>query len=251
MNPGHAALLAVAGFVAGTLNAVAGGGSLISFPALLATNIGSVSANVTNTVALWPGYVGGAIGYRSELRRDRALAIDMCTTSVIGAVIGSVLLLTTPADVFTHLVPYLVLAGTLLFAFQPILAKRVAERAGRNGHEHGKLPLRIGILLAAVYGAYFGAGLGIMLLGVLGVLLAVDLQRQNALKNALSLTINTVALVAFAIFAPVKWGPVAIMAATSLLGGYGGARFARRLPAKILRAIVIVFGLVVGIKLFF
>ncbi|MGX7679113.1 sulfite exporter TauE/SafE family protein [Jatrophihabitans sp. DSM 45814] len=250
MTPGQAALLAGAGFVAGTLNAVAGGGSLISFPALLAAGLGSVPANVTNTVALWPGYVGGAIGYRRELSQDRRQVVALCLTGLVGAAAGSVLLLTTPADVFTALVPWLVLAATALFALQPWVSAWVSRRARMSGRDPSGPPLIIGVLLASVYGAYFGAGLGIILLAVIGSLLSINLQQVNAYKNALSMSINTLAMVFFAIFGPVHWLPVLIMAATSLLGGFLGAKVARRLPAHGLRIAVIGFGTVVAIVLF-
>lgn len=241
----------VAGLVAGSLNAVAGGGSLVSFPALLATGLGGVSANVTNTVSLWPGYVGGALGYRRELTTDRRTVVPLAITSLVGAAGGCVLLLTTPASVFTALVPWLVLGGTALFALQPVLTARVraaTERRSSTGDAPGAVA-HAGVLFASVYGAYFGAGLGIMLLAVLGSLLPLDLQRVNGIKNALSTTINTVAMLAFAVLGPVHWEAVLVMASASLLGGVAGARVAKRLPARALRSFVVVFGLVVGVTL--
>ncbi|HZC53512.1 MAG TPA: sulfite exporter TauE/SafE family protein, partial [Mycobacterium sp.] len=250
VTAGQIVLLAGAGFLAGTVNAVAGGGSLISFPALLATHLGSVSANVTNTVALWPGYVGGAAGYRDVLSRDRRQVLVLCAISLFGAAGGSVLLLTTPSDVFSRLVPWLILGATALFAMQPVVARHVRPHERRGG-AGSMIGLRAGVLLSGVYGAYFGAGLGIMLLGILGLVLTADLQRVNGVKNALSLAINTLALVIFAGFGPVRWSAVAIMATTSLLGGFAGSRVARLLPPRLLRAAVVIFGLVVGIKLLF
>lgn len=249
MTPGEALFLAGAGFLAGSLNAVAGGGSLVSFPALLATNIGSVSANVTNTVALWPGYLGGAIGYRKDLSADRRQLGWFAAIGAIGAVVGSVLLLTTPADIFTALVPWLVLGASVLFALQPLVSRRLRSRKAMVTSDRPSVGAIIGVLLASVYGGYFGAGMGIMLLAILGTTLDASLQRINGLKNALSLTVNTVALVFFAGFGPVRWLPVVIMAVTSLVGGYAGARVARRLPAVALRCAIVVFGMVVGLKL--
>lgn len=250
MNLGTGLLLGGAGVLAGAFNAVAGGGSLISFPALLAAGYGSVTANVTNTVALWPGYLGGAVGYRKELAADRPRLVRLGILSVIGAAVGSVLLLTSPAAAFARLVPWLILGATGIFALQPVLAARIRNRRV-DGQTGGSGWVYVGVLLSSVYGGYFGAGLGIMLLGVLGTFLPVGLQAINGLKNALSLAINTLAMAAFVIFGPVAWLPVLIMAVASLVGGYAGARVARRLPVLALRIAVIVFGAVVGLKLLF
>lgn len=249
MTPGHIVLLAAAGFLAGAINAVAGGGSLVSFPALLAVGLPSITANVTNTVALWPGYVGGAVPYRAELSAQRSRIIALGLTSLVGAALGAVLLLTTPGSVFTLLVPYLVLSACALLAVQPFVAARVAARARGRTDAASVLPLHLGVLVASVYGAYFGAGLGVMLLAILGILLPEGLSELNGLKNALSLTINTLALLAFALFGPVRWVAVLIMAVASLLGGVAGARVARRLSSQVLRRVVIVFGVVVAVKL--
>lgn len=250
MTLAHVLLLAVAGLVAGTLNAVAGGGSLVSFPALLAVGLPSVAANVTNTVALWPGYLGGALGYRRELAADRRPAIALSVTSLAGAVAGSVLLLTTPADVFTTLVPWLVLGATVLFAAQPRVAQRVRSRRASPGRLGVGTGAHLSVVVASVYGAYFGAGLGIILLAVLGSLVTGDLQRVNGLKNVLSLAINTVALLVFALFGPVQWLPVLVMAVASLVGGLLGARVARRLAPATLRRALVLFAVVVVVTLF-
>ncbi len=170
-------------------------------------------------------------------------------TSLVGAALGAVLLLTTPASVFTALVPWLVLSACALLAVQPRVAGWSAARTGEDGHPGFRLPLHLGVLASSVYGAYFGAGLGVMLLGVLGILLADPLSKLNGLKNALPLSINTVALLAFVVFGPVRWLAVLVMAVTSLGGGFLGARLARRLSSKVLRIMVIVFGVVVGVKL--
>ncbi len=247
MTPGQTTLLAGAGFLGGAINAVAGGGSLVSFPALLAVGLPSVTANVTNTVALWPGYVGGALPYRDELRTQRSRVVALALTSLAGAALGAVLLLTTPASLFTLLVPYLVLAACALLAVQPWVAARVAARPGQS--QGSQAPLHLGVLASSVYGAYFGAGLGVMLLAVLGIFLPEDLARLNGLKNALSLSINTLALLAFVLFGPVRWAAVLVMAVASLLGGVAGARVAKRLSSRVLRLVVIVFGVLVAVKL--
>ena len=248
MTPGTVALLSGAGLAAGAVNAVAGGGSLLSFPALLAAGYPSVTANVTNTVALFPGYAGSVAGGRPELvgqaRRVRSLAL----VSVVGAIGGAVLLLTTPGEVFTRVVPFLILLACALLLLQPRLSRAVQARAEARGTDHAWV-LQASVLVAAVYGSYFGAGLGVILLGVLGVLLHERLQRVNALKNVLSLTMNAVALVAFGIFGPVAWSAVLVLAIASLAGGYLGVRAARRIPPAVLRAAVVVYGVVVAVLL--
>ena len=248
MTPGVAALLAGAGLVAGAVNAVAGGGSLISFPALLAAGYPSVTANVTNTVALFPGYAGSVVGGRPELVGQAGRIRSIAITSVLGAVVGAAVLLTTPGDVFRELVPYLILLACVLLVFQPRLARIVkARQDGATGDL--SVVLQAGVFLAAMYGAYFGAGLGVLLLGILGIFLHERLQRVNALKNVLSLIINGVALVAFGVFGPVAWDAVLVIALASLAGGYLGARIARRLPAGLLRAAVVTYGVVVAVIL--
>jgi uncharacterized membrane protein YfcA len=248
LNLMEVGLLAVAGVAAGVVNAIAGGGSLISFPALLAVGYPTVSANVTNTVALWPGYIGGALGYRAELSGQRGRAVAFSATSVIGALAGCVLLLVTPDGVFKALVPVLIAVASLLLAVQPWLKKRLSASARLNGRHHQVL-LHAGILFGGVYGAYFGAGLGVMLLGILGVFVHDNLQRVNAVRAVLSLVINTVAFAAFALFGPVRWYAVAVMAAASLVGGFAGARVARRLPPAVLRGVIVTFGFGVAVAL--
>lgn len=244
-----AALLAGAGLLAGAVNAVAGGGSLISFPALLAAGYPPVTANVTNTVALFPGYAGSVAGGRLELGGQGARVRTIGVTSVIGAVGGSVLLLTTPSDVFRAVVPFLILLACGLLMLQPRLARVVQSRTV-SGRGDRSPTLQASVLVAAVYGAYFGAGLGVLLLGVLGIFLAEQLRRINALKNVLSLVINAVALIAFGIFGPVAWEAVLVVAATSLAGGFLGARLASRIPSALLRAGVVLYGVAVSILLF-
>jgi uncharacterized membrane protein YfcA len=241
-------LLAVAGVAAGVVNAIAGGGSLISFPALLAVGYPTVAANVTNTVALWPGYIGGALGYRAELSGQRGRAIAFSVTSVIGALAGCLLLLVTPDGVFETLVPILIAVASLLLAVQPWLKKRLSGSERLTGRHHQVL-LHTGILFGGVYGAYFGAGLGVMLLGILGVFVHDHLQRVNAVRAVLSLVINTIACAAFAIFGPVQWSAVAVMAVASLAGGFLGARVARRLSPAVLRGVIVTFGFGVAVAL--
>lgn len=248
MGPVEVAGLAAASFAAGAINAVAGGGSLVSFPALVAAGYASKTANVTNTVALWPGYLGGSLGYRRELGTQWGRVVAMLAPSVLGAVAGSAILLSTPESAFDAIVPYLILFACLVMGFQDRLGV-VAQRHGRSGA--GRLPplLLIALFVLAMYGAYFGAGLGILTLAVLGIFLPDDIQHSNALKGMFSLVVNGVAVMYFAPFGPVRWLPVVIMATGALAGGYLGVGVARRLGKGWLRAVVISYGVIVALVL--
>jgi uncharacterized membrane protein YfcA len=248
LGAGQLALLAAAGLAAGAVNAVAGGGSLISFPALLAAGYGSVTANVTNAVAVLPGYLGGTIGYRAELEGQRPRAIALSITSAVGAVAGAWLLIVSPAHVFRSVVPFLILGSCALLAAQPAISRRLPPPREGPG-EHLSLRLHAMQLAASVYGGYFGAGLGILLLAVLGIGLRDSLQRLNALKGLLSLVVGVAAVAYFAAFGPVAWGAAAVMAAASLIGGRAGAGLARKLTPFALRWVVIAFGVGVAIAL--
>jgi len=241
----EALLLGGAGLLAGAVNAVAGGGSLISFPALLAVGQPPLTANVTNAVAMVPGYLGGSIGYRRELAGQGRRALALTGTCAAGAAAGAFLLLASPEALFEAMVPFLVLASSALLAAEPLLARAVrAPGAGVRS-----LRLHATTFAASVYGGYFGAGLGILLLAVLELSIADAVQRLNALKVVLSLAIGLVAAVCFTILAPVQWGAAALMAATGLLGGQVGVGLARRLEDRLLRWLVVAFGLVVGVAL--
>jgi uncharacterized membrane protein YfcA len=259
LEPVQLVLLAAAALVAGAVNAVAGGGSLLSFPALLAVGYPALTANVTNSVALTPGYFGGTVGYRRELGGQRARILALGATSAAGAVVGAFLLLVSSAALFERVVPFLIFLACGLLAVQTRLAGLVWEyregRAGgppageQAGADRHTVPLFAAQFLAAVYGAYFGAGVGIMMLAILGIFLADTLQRLNALKGLLSLLVSVIAAVYFAIFAEVGWVAVAVMAAASLLGGQLGVVLARRLNDQVLRWLVIAFGVAVGLRL--
>lgn len=247
MELGAVVLLALAGTAAGAINAVAGGGSLVTFPTLLALGYPSVIANVTNTVAALPGYVGGAWGYRRELVGQRRRVIVLGLITVAGAVGGSALLLGGSEQTFRAVVPWLVLASTALLAVQPALARLVTRQPSVDAERLGWAGL--GQFGVAVYGGYFNAGLGIMMLGVLGIALHESLQRLNALKSVLSVIASAVSLVYFTLFATVSWPAAAIMAITGLLGGWMGAAIGRRLPVPLLRWSVVTFGFVVFLVL--
>jgi uncharacterized membrane protein YfcA len=241
-------LVGVVALLAGGLNSVAGGGSLLLFPALVAAGLPPLAANVTTTVSVWPGYVGTAAGYRAELRGQRSSVLALAATVLLGGGAGALLLLTTPESLFEAVVPALVVAASLLLALQERVTRWVSTVPGAAGGLRSPL-LHVALFLAAVYGGYFGGALGVVLLAVLAVFLAGDLQRLNALRSVLSLLVNTVALAAFALFGPVAWTVVAVAAPACLLGGYVGARLARRLPVRALRGAVVVFGLAVGVAL--
>jgi uncharacterized protein len=247
-------LLACAGLAAGITNSIAGGGSLISFPILLVVGYPAVAANVTNTVALWPGYLSGVLTYRSELGAQRHRIESLAPFAVVGAIAGTILLLKAPPGVFKAVVPYLVFLAVGLLALQPRIAAFVQRRRVATGthdalEEHRAGSLRLVVLLASVYGAYFGGALGVILVAVLGVFLTATAQQINALKNTMSLIINSVALVGFALFGPVAWEAVAVLGPASLVGGAIGGRLAQRLSAKALRRTVIIYGMAAGIRL--
>ncbi len=237
-----------AAMVAGGINAVAGGGTLVSFPVLIGLGVPSVNANVTNTVALCPGYFGGAYAQRAALEDQRGRARRLLPVSAIGGLVGSVLLVATSDAVFRDLVPVLILVACALLGFQDAIKRRVFSN---RSHAHREAPplLMVGVFLSAVYGGYFGAGLGIMLLAVLGLLLDDQLPKLNALKTVLSFTINIVAALFFVFSGKVEWAYVAVMAPASLVGGHLGGSMVGRLDPKVLRVIVIAFGVAVAVKM--
>jgi uncharacterized protein len=241
MSFGEIVAIALAGLAAGTINTVVGSGTLITFPVLLAFGYAPVTANVSNTIGLVPGSVSGAVGYRRELAGQRSRAIRLGTSSVLGGITGAVLLLLAPASVFKAVVPVFIAIALALVVLQPRLKALLAERDIDAIHERG-LVVALAIYLTGVYGGYFGAAQGILLLGILGVTLAQDLHRTNALKNVLAGLTNGVAGVYFIFAAHVDWAPAAIIAVTSILGAQLGARYGRRLPAAALRALIVVVG---------
>lgn len=264
--------LLLAGLVSGAVNAVAGGGSLLLFPALLATGLPPLAANVTNSVAQWPGYAGTVLGARGELRGQRGRVLSTLGVAGVGSAVGCVLLLVLPGSVFDAVVPILVLLASALLALSPWLRRWVGkpESAGGSGagvpdratvpegtgvHEGAGDPDRRTVLLpavfvAAIYGGYFGGALGVILISLLALTAHDRLVRLNAVKAALSLVVATVTVVIFGIGAPVHWLDVALLAPTTLLGGFLGARVARRLPESVLRWSVVVLGVAVAVYLF-
>lgn len=247
MTPGAALLVAGAGFVGGAVNAVAGGGTLVTFPALLAAGLPPVLANTTSSVGLVAGYAGGTVAYRRELSGQRERGRGLVIAGVIGGIAGAVLLLITPGDSFRSVVPYLVLLACALLALQPRLARALAARGRAAAHPGWEAQLAIGV--GAIYGGYFGAGLGVIMLAVLGLLVADDLQRLNALKGVLSLVINLVGALIFVVTGHVDWLAAAFVAVGAALGATAGVGVARRLPATVIRAAVVVGGIAVAATL--
>lgn len=244
-------LVTVAAAIGGAVNSIAGGGTLVTFPALVALGVPAIVANATSTVALWPGALGSLWGYRSELAGVKAWAVRFALPSLAGGLAGALLLLRTPADRFDAIVPFLVLGATLLFLAQrPIMAslrRRVAPEAAVLADPASRAPGAALLLFqfgVAIYGGYFGAGIGILMLAALGFMGFTNIHRMNGLKNWGGLCINVVAAATFALQDIVDW-PVAIaMAAGAALGGYGGSRLAQRVPQEWVRRAVVVIGFV-------
>ncbi len=248
MSPGALVFLLVAGLFAGGVNAVAGGGSLLVFPALLAVGFPPLAANVTNSVAQWPGYVGIVAGTRHDLRGQRRRVLLTSAAGVAGSAVGCALLLTLPGAVFDTVVPVLVLLASVLLALQQRI-KRWFGTTAEPGAPDRLAALLPTVFVAAIYGGYFGGALGIMLIATLALSANDGLVRLNALKGLLALVIATVTVVIFSIGAPVDWLAVALLAPTTLVGGFLGAMLARRLPENVLRWAVVALGVAVSIYL--
>ena len=235
----------LAGIAAGTINTVVGSGTLITFPTLLAIGIPPVTANVSNTLGLVPGSLSGAIGYRRELADQRERLVRLGTASVLGGLSGAGLLLVLPAEAFNAIVPVLIALGCLLVLFQPAISRRVAARAEARGVErpvHGAAWVWVLVYLAGVYGGYFGAAQGVLLMAILGVGLTETMQRNNATKNVLAMLVNLVAAIVFVFVADINWTVAGLIALGSVIGGQIGATVGRRLPSWALRAFIVVVG---------
>lgn len=234
----------LAGMAAGTINVVVGSGTLITFPTLLAFGVPPVTANVSNTIGLVPGVASGVVGYRRELRGQRARSIRLGSASVAGGIVGALLLLSLPDGAFSAIVPALVLLGLVLVVLQPRISTWVDRRhAGARG-EFGPWWVWPAVFGTGVYGGYFGAAQGVILMGVLGIGIADTLQRLNGLKNVLAGLVNGIAGVIFLVVADVDWTVVALIAAGSIIGGQLGATLGRRLSPLVLRIVIVVVGLV-------
>ena len=242
----EAVAILLAGLAAGTINTVVGSGTLITFPTLLAFGVPPVTANVSNTIGLVPGSISGAIGYRRELAGQRSRVLRLSVASLVGGLVGAVLLLVLPDDAFAAIVPVLILLGCVLVILQPRISAWVARRhdaAGGLPH-HGAWWVWPAVLLTGVYGGYFGAAQGVLLMAVLGIGVDESLQRLNAVKNVLAAIVNGVAGVLFIALAEVDWQVVALIAVGSVIGAQIGATVGRRLPAVVQRVVIVVVGLV-------
>ena len=252
----HTLLLLAAAFVAGALNAVAGGGSFLTLPALVLTGLPPIVANATGTVALLPGYMAGAWGFRHDLAPPPGLSMRILVAlSVVGGAAGAALLLLTPAAAFRQLVPWLLLVATALFAFAPQLRnwgqRRQSQASplaneGRTVQAASTTQAIVGMLAVAAYGGYFNGGLGILLLALLGLLGQTQLHAMNGLKNVVSALLTAIAVVVYAIGGLVAWPQALLMMLAATAGGYGGARLAQRIPAAWLRGGIVLTGLVMS-----
>ena len=241
MDPLDALAIFAAGIAAGAINAVVGSGTLITFPVLIALGYQPLIANVSNNIGLVPGAVAGVFGYRRELQGQRSRAIRLGIFSVVGGIAGATLLLVLPASAFDAIVPALIAVALVLVVAQPRIERAVAHRPPPKG-EHG-VALRAAAGASGVYGGYFGAGQGILLMGILGIGLRDTMQRLNGLKNVLAGLVNAVAGVIFVFAADVDWGVAGLIAGGSIIGGLAGSHYGRRLEPNVLRALIVAVGL--------
>ncbi|MDP4510764.1 MULTISPECIES: sulfite exporter TauE/SafE family protein [unclassified Nonomuraea] len=252
MTPWEMAAVLAAGVAGGAINTVVGSGSLITFPTLLAVGLPPITANVSNNIGLVSGGFTGVMGYRPELKGQRERLLKLAPASAIGSLIGGFLLLNLPESSFNLIVSVLIAISCTLVLIQPRLSRLLnapeLNPASSSG-AHGGPWLWLGTLAAGMFGGYFGAGQGILLLGVMGILLADDLQRLNAAKNVLVLLVNSVAAVLYAVVADVDWLAVLLVALGSMAGGFLGARVGRRLPQPVLRGVIVCIGVVAIVKL--
>ncbi len=242
VSPLHAVAIFAAGIVAGTINTVVGSGTLFTFPVLLGFGYAPVAANVSNTVGLVPGSAAGAVGYRRELSGQGRRMLPLACASLVGGIAGAVLLLSLPASAFKAIVPVFIALALVLILAQPQISKLLTARRPRP-HGRAGPAATVGVLASGVYGGYFGAAQGILLLAILSLGLDEDLQRINALKVVLAGLVNLVSGIVFVFVAHIAWAPAGLIAAGSLLGGVLGARYGRRLPPVVLRAVIVVVGI--------
>lgn len=245
-------IIFLAGIAAGAINAIAGGGTLISFPALLWIGRDAIVANATSTVAIWPGSLAGAYGFRRELATARRWLLLLIVPSLVGGALGAWLLLRTPATTFERLVPFLILAATILLATQEMVTSRLGLVA--KSHENPGAGWLTFVLIfqfiVGVYGGYFGAGMGILMLAALGLIGMTDMHQMNGVKNILAVFINGIAAIYFALSHAVAWNDVLVMTIGTIIGGYLGARVARRFGRVLVRRAVVVIGIVMSVALF-
>ncbi|GGS62511.1 UPF0721 transmembrane protein [Planobispora rosea] len=256
MTPWEAVAVFAAGIGAGGINAVVGSGSLITFPTMVAVGLPPIVANVSNNIGLVPGSLTGALGYRAELKGQRDRLIRLGLGSLLGSLIGGVLLLSLPERTFTVVVSILIGLACVLVVLQPRLSAWVSAWR-EHQHPHGGPWLWLGVFAGGIYGGYFGAAQGVLLIGLLGIFLDDDLQRVNAAKNVLALVVNAAAAVLFILAdaldlfaeAAVDWTAVLLVAAGATIGGFLGAKVGRKLPAPVLRGFIVCVGIAAIIKL--
>lgn len=246
MSPAEIAAIFVAGLGAGLINAVVGSGTLFTFSTLVALGVPPVVANVSNTVGLVPGSASAAVGYRRELVGQRARVVRLASASLIGGILGAVLLLALPDRAFSAIVPVLIGLGILLVIFQRPISARVAARHESTGGlpDFGAWWVWPGVLVCGIYGGYFGAAQGVLLMAVMGLGVPETLQRLNGVKNVLAAIVNAIAGLIFIVVAEVDWQVVAVIAVSSVIGAQIGARYGRRLPDAALRAAIVTVGTV-------
>ncbi|HET8607361.1 MAG TPA: sulfite exporter TauE/SafE family protein [Gaiellaceae bacterium] len=244
----EALAIAGGGVAAGAINAMVGSGTLITFPLLLAFGYAPVTANVSNTIGLVPGSLSGVYGYRRELEGQRARTTRLAIASVLGGIVGAVLLLELPAGAFKRIVPIFIGIALVLVLVQPRLSRRLAARRAAAPEHGGPLTLA-GLFACGVYGGYFGAAQGIIIVSMLGITLNERLQRINAVKNVLAMLTNLVAALIFIAVAHVAWGAAVLIAAGSIAGGQIGAHVGRRLPPLALRGVIVAVGVAAIVKL--
>jgi uncharacterized protein len=246
VSPIEAVLVTLAGVAAGTINTVVGSGTLITFPTLLAFGVPPVTANVSNTVGLVPGSMSGVFGYRRELAGQTARVLRLGSASLLGGIAGALLLLWLPSSAFDTIVPALIALGVLLVVLGPRIQRSVAARAESRGGipDHGVWWVWPAVAAAGVYGGYFGAAQGVLLMAILGIGVADSMQRHTATKNVLALLVNAVAAAVFVAVADVDWGVAGLIALGSVVGGQIGAGVGRRLPPALLRAVIATVGII-------
>jgi len=249
-SPWDYVIIALAALAAGAINALAGGGTLITFPVLTALGLPAVAANVTNTVSLCPGYLGATLAQREDLKTQTKRLWLLVPVSALGGIVGGLLLLNTGEKLFRDIVPWLILLAAFLLAIgDPVRTwlTRRAEARGDEARERNENWIALGIFPAAIYGGYFGAGLSVIVLAALGLLLDENLTKLNALKQAIALSVNVAAAILFVFSGHVNWGAAAVMAVGALTGGALGGKLAGRIPAKSLRWTVVTIGVIVSL----
>lgn len=250
MTLGHAIFLLTASIFGGALNAIAGGGSFLSFPALLLTGMPPIPANATNTVAMWTGVTASIGAYRKKLNVPMRVMAPLIGSSVVGGLVGAILLLKTPAQTFMRMLPWLMLAATLLFTFGKKLSRAKGSSVGHDASTSAIVVATIFELFVATYGGYFGAGMGFVILAMLALIGLTDIHSMNALKTVLSSTTNGLAVLAFVIARAIYWPQAVIMLVGAMLGGYFAAHYAQRLPQSWVRAFVISLGTAMTVYFF-